>query len=320
MAKAPVLRRENLGIGKEFQQGMGPGIKKRGVILHYSARGLHASTDDLLRKMSKIPLGEAVEYPAEYAPQVLFPVPRAAARKSLGLGDPLPFQGVDVWNAWELTWLEPAGKPIIATAVITVPAESVNIVESKSLKLYLNSLAMSRYTSTDEVAAIISRDLSEIAGSEVAVAIATANQFSTGQIVDLPGHCIDYLDVQIDATGVDAGILRIAGVEPIEEQLHSHLLRSNCPVTNQPDLGSVLVRYRGPAIDRESLLNYIVSFRQHRDFHEACVERMFLDIKARCSPEKLTVYARYTRRGGLDINPFRSDFETTAENLRLWRQ
>ena len=115
-------------------------------------------------------------------------------------------------------------------------------------------------------------------------------------------------------------MLRTAGEDSIEEELHSHLLRSNCPVTHQPDMGSVLIRYRGPEIDRESLLRYIVSFRQQHDFHEACVERMFLDIKARCSPEKLTVYARYNRRGGLDINPFRSDFETTAENPRLWRQ
>lgn len=270
--------------------------------------------------MGKNPLGIPAVYPEEYAPQVLFAVPRTDARKALGLGDQLPFQGEDVWNAWELTWLDPAGKPIVATAVIIVPADSVNIVESKSLKLYLNSLAMSRYTSSDEVAEIINHDLSGIAGSEVAVSIAPASQSSSGPIVDLPGNCVDHLEVQIESTGVDPGILGIAGAEPVEEELHSHLLRSNCPVTNQPDLGSVLVRYRGPAIDRESLLKYIVSFRQHRDFHEACVERMFVDIKARCSPEKLTVYARYTRRGGIDINPFRSDFETSAENLRLWRQ
>ena len=270
--------------------------------------------------MSIIALGKTTEYPEEYAPQVLISVPRATARKVLGLGDQLPFQGQDVWNAWELTWLDSTGKPVVATAVIIVPADSVNIVESKSLKLYLNSLAMSRYKSTDEVAGMISRDLSGIAGADVAVNIAPASQSSTGQIVNLPGDCIDILDVQIDSTSVDAGLLSIAGVEPVAEELHSHLLRSNCPVTNQPDLGSVLVRYQGPAMDRESLLKYIVSFRQHNDFHETCVERMFIDIKARCGPDKLTVYARYNRRGGLDINPFRSDFETTAENLRLWRQ
>jgi len=272
------------------------------------------------KKMSKTPLGKPTDYPAEYSPQVLFAVPRIEARRALGLGAELPFQGEDVWNAWDLTWLEPTGKPVAATAVIIVPAESVNIVESKSLKLYLNSLAMSRYASIDEVAEIIRRDLSRITESEVQISLAPARAFSTGRIVDLPGDCIDDLDVEIGASGVDAKTLKTAGEDSIEEELHSHLLRSNCPVTHQPDMGSILIRYRGPAIDRESLLRYIVSFRQHNDFHEACVERIFLDIKASCHPEKLTVYARYNRRGGLDINPFRSDFETTAENLRLWRQ
>ncbi len=248
-------------------------------------------------------------------------MPRIEARKALGLGAELPIHVEDVWNAWELTWLEPSGKPIVATAVITVPADSLNIVESKSLKLYLNSLAMSRYASSDDIAAIISRDLSGITGSEVDISVLPANETSTARIDSLPGNCIDDLEVQIDASaGVDAATLRTAGEDSIEEELHSHLLRSNCPFTHQADLGSVLVRYRGPAIDRESLLRYIVSFRQHNDFHEACVERMFLDIKARCNPENLTVYARYNRRGGLDINPFRSDFETSAENRRLWRQ
>jgi 7-cyano-7-deazaguanine reductase len=270
--------------------------------------------------MSKNPLGEPTDYPDEYSPQVLFAVSRIEARKALGLGVELPFQGEDVWNAWELSWLESSGKPVVATAVITVPADSANIVESKSLKLYLNSLAMSRYASNDEVGEIIRRDLSGITESEVVVSITSATESSAAQISNLPGTCIDYFDVQIDASGVDAETLKNSGEDSIEEELHSHLLRSNCPVTNQPDMGSVLIRYRGPAIDRESLLRYIVSFRQHNDFHEACVERMFLDIKARCSADKLTVYARYNRRGGLDINPFRSDFETTAVNLRLWRQ
>jgi 7-cyano-7-deazaguanine reductase len=147
-----------------------------------------------------------------------------------------------------------------------------------------------------------------------------ATESRTYHIADFAGDCIDDLDVEIDDGSVDANLLQIDVEDSIEESLHSHLLRSNCPVTNQPDMGSVLIRYRGPKIDRASLLEYIVSYRQHNDFHEACVERMFVDIKARCNPEKLTVYARYNRRGGLDINPFRSDFETSAENLRLWRQ
>jgi 7-cyano-7-deazaguanine reductase len=287
----------------------------------YTTLPRHYPTDDLPQKMSKIPLGKPTDYPAEYSPQVLFAVPRIEARKALGMSAELPFHGEDVWNAWELTWLEPSGKPSVATAVITVPADSPNIVESKSLKLYLNSLAMSQYESIDEIGEIIRRDLSGIIGSKVDISILPANDSSTARIASFPGDCIDDLEVQIDVSaGVDAETLKTTGEASIEEELHSHLLRSNCPVTHQPDMGSALVRYRGPAIDRESLLRYIVSFRQHNDFHEACVERMFLDIKARCSPEKLTVYARYNRRGGLDINPFRSDFETTAENLRLWRQ
>jgi len=179
---------------------------------------------------------------------------------------------------------------------------------------------MSRYASKEEVAAIVATDLSDLTGSAVAVDITSASESSSDRIVDLPGDCIDDLDVQIEASDIDADTLNTVGKESVDEELHSHLLRSNCPVTNQPDLGSVLIRYRGPAMDRESLLRYIVSFRQHNDFHEACVERMFLDIKARCSCAQLTVYARYTRRGGIDINPFRSDFESSVENLRLWRQ
>lgn len=286
----------------------------------YTTLPCQPPTDDLPQKMNKTPLGEPTDYPAEYSPQVLFAVPRMEARMALGLGDDLPFQGEDIWNAWELTWLELSGKPHVATAVITVPADSLNIVESKSLKLYLNSLAMSRYASDDEVSEIISRDLSRTTESQVIIRIIPAREFASGQIVDLPGDCIDDLDLQFESSSVDASLLKTAGEDSLDEELHSHLLRSNCPVTNQPDMGSVLIRYRGPAINRESLLRYIVSFRQHNDFHEACVERMFSDIKARCGADKLTVYARYNRRGGLDINPFRSDFETTAENPRLWRQ
>ena len=268
--------------------------------------------------MSKIPLGKPTEYPEEYSPELLFPVPRLETRQ--GLGTELPFQGEDLWNAWELTWLEPSGKPVVATALITVSAHSENIVESKSLKLYLNSFAMSRYVSAKVVAEIITDDLSNLTGSAVTVDITPASESSSDQIADLPGDCIDGLDVQIDAGDVNADTLNTIGKESVDEALHSHLLRSNCPVTDQPDMGSVLIRYRGPTIDRESLLRYIVSFRQHNDFHEACVERMFVDIKERCGCEKLTVYARYMRRGGIDINPFRSDFEASAENLRLWRQ
>jgi len=270
--------------------------------------------------MSKNPLGKPTDYADGYSPGVLYAVPRIEARAALGLGAKLPFRGEDIWNAWELTWLDLSGKPIAATASFTVRADSANLIESKSLKLYLNSLAMSRYASQDEVAEIIRHDLTRIAGSDVAVRVRTASDSASARIDDLPGRCIDDVEVQIDVFDVDATILENAGAELVDEALHSHLLRSNCPVTRQPDIGSVLIRYRGPRIDHESLLRYIVSFRQHSDFHEACVERMYLDIKNRCCPVNLTVYARYNRRGGLDINPFRSDFESSAEDLRLWRQ
>jgi len=232
----------------------------------------------------------------------------------------LPFSGKDIWNAWELTWLDLSGKPIVATAAIVVDATSPNIIESKSLKLYLNSLAMSRYASADEVAALITTNLSRLAGSEVVISISTAADSSSDKISQFPGTCIDDLAIGAAPDDVDADLLRIESEEEADEKLYSHLLRSNCPVTNQPDMGSVLIHYRGPKIDRSSLLRYIVSYRIHNDFHEACVERIFLDIKERCAAEALTVYARYNRRGGLDINPFRTDTDERPDNLRLWRQ
>lgn len=267
--------------------------------------------------MSRIPLGQATEYPEEYAPEVLFPVARSEARAALGLGAPLPFSGADVWNAWELSWLDPSGKPVVATATLTVPADSPNLVESKSLKLYLGSLAMSRYASAAAVAALIREDLANATGSDVDVNIHVGTEVLP--VDALPGRCVDELGFANVRDDVDASLLS-AGGEQAAECLHTHLLRSLCPVTGQPDLGSVLLRYEGPRIDPVSFLEYVVSFRRHNDFHEACVERMFVDVKRECRPDKLTVYARYTRRGGIDINPFRSDFETAIPNTRLWRQ
>lgn len=270
--------------------------------------------------MSRLPLGQTTEYPEEYAPDVLYPVSRAEARETLALGDELPFRGADIWNAWELTWLDASGKPVCATATLRVDADSPFIVESKSLKLYLGSLAMSRYDSAHNLAEVIAADLSRVTGSEVDVTIAAGASGALAQIQSLPGTCVDDLPFKAPRDDVDAGLLRCESGELVSGTLHSHLLRSLCPVTNQPDYGSVLIRYHGPRIEPSSVLEYIVSYRQHNDFHEACVERMFLDIRSRCKTEKLTVYARYTRRGGIDINPFRSDFETEINNLRLWRQ
>ena len=266
------------------------------------------------------PLGKESLYPQEYAPELLCGIARRDTRQALGMGDALPFRGEDLWNAWELTWLDESGRPAVATATLRVPVDSEYIVESKSLKLYLNSFTMSHYGTKSELQQTIATDLGKITGSDVIVTLTAASESVIDTIDELSGTCIDSSEGDYSATEVDATVLESNSHEIVSEELHSHLLRSNCPVTNQPDLGSVLIRYRGPQIDKTALLQYVVSFRQHKDFHEACVERMFVDIKQHCAPETLSVYARYTRRGGIDINPFRSDYEDVAANIRLWRQ
>jgi len=263
------------------------------------------------------PLGKTATYSGQYDPGLLFAIPRAESRGTLGLGNDLPFNGCDIWNAWELTWLGPNGVPQIATAEIRVPASSGNIIESKSLKLYLNSFSMTEFASTDDVKAAIQNDLGQLTDSDLNIALTTATGESP--VEEFAGQCIDSVDAKCTVYTVDASLLRSGG-DVISQSLHSHLLRSLCPVTNQPDIGSVLISYQGPRIDQAGLLQYIVSYRNHNDFHEACVERMFVDILERCGPEKLTVYARYQRRGGIDINPFRSNFESKPANIRLWRQ
>ena len=270
--------------------------------------------------MSKNPLGAATRYPSTYSPELLFAVARIDARNLSGIDEDLPFSGIDLWNAWELTWLDATGKPVVATAEIRVPCISPAIIESKSLKLYLNSLSMSRYENGVSVQNVIEDDLSKTAGTRVLVRISLANTWHDHSISQLPGKCIDESPATTSNKDVDASLLKSDLPTVKLEELHSHLLYSNCPVTNQPDSGSILIRYSGPKIDETSLLNYLVSYRQHNDFHEACVERIFVDIKKHCGPDKLTVYARYNRRGGLDINPFRTDFDEGVENIRLWRQ
>ena len=266
----------------------------------------------------KSPLGERSLYPATYSPDLLHSIPRQENRRILGLASEVPFRGVDVWNAYELTWLDGNGKPHVATAEFRVPADSPSIIESKSMKLYLNSLSMTRYSGSGEVVTTIAADLSGAAGSPVQVQLSTLSD--AGTLTELPGTCIDDSKVDCQSKDVEPDLLRCAGDDPVTEELHSHLLRSLCPVTDQPDMGSLLVRYKGRPIDRDSLLRYVVSYRNHNAFHESCVERMFLDIKSHCEPDALTIYARYNRRGGIDINPFRSDFESTIDNPRLYRQ
>lgn len=267
------------------------------------------------------PLGRAVGYADQYNPELLFPIPRQQARDSLGISaSALPFNGVDIWNAYELSWLNPGGRPEVACAEFRIPCESANIIESKSFKLYLNSLNQSRFTSVEQLGSTLSTDLSAAAGATVEVLIKRLDSDEGMAISRLQGDCLDQLDITIDDYRPDPALLGVNGDEEVQEQLYSHLLRSLCPVTGQPDWGSVEINYRGPRINREGLLKYIIGYRQHQEFHEQCVERIFSDIMARCKPVALSVSARYLRRGGLDINPCRSNTGAVAENIRLLRQ
>lgn len=268
------------------------------------------------------PLGKSSEYIATYTPSLLFPIPRTAKWAELGLtAETLPYQGVDFWNCYELSWLLPSGKPVVAIGEFCIPADSPNIIESKSFKLYLNSLNQTPFASQAELVTTLEKDLSGAAGKPVGVRIRSLKDIEAEGIVPVPGVCVDDLDITISSYDrPQPELLRCDEARVVEESLHSHLLKSNCPVTSQPDWGSVAVEYRGAALDHASFLAYIVSFRQHSDFHEQCVERIFMDLQRLLKPEKLTVSARYVRRGGLDINPYRSTEKLTLENGRLARQ
>ena len=266
-----------------------------------------------------LPLGRKTAYPNKYQPDLLFPIARSESRASYLSGE-LPFDGADIWNAWELTWLKPGGLPVVATAQIVIPADSPNLIESKSLKLYLNSFAMSHFDDAREVRRRLSEDLGSRVGADISVQIQMLEDAEANVVAQLPGLCLDSKPATPTNWEADATLLTIDTETNVEEELHSHLLRSLCPVTGQPDIGSIAIHYCGPRIDHTSLLQYIVSFREHNDFHEACIERMFVDILERCQPERLGLYARYQRRGGIDINPMRSNYGLAVENLRLWRQ
>jgi 7-cyano-7-deazaguanine reductase len=272
---------------------------------------MSAPPDDIGRS----PLGHATGYPDTYDPAQLFIVPRA-----LGLTGALPFSGSDIWTAYELTWLDPRGKPTVAVATIEVPAESPSIVESKSMKLYLGSFAQSSYASPEIVATTIGRDLAAAVGAPVRLFLLDSTRFGAERFAEFEGESLDGLAVDCSEYEVDATSL-VAGDDHADEALTTNLFRSVCPITGQPDIASVRIAYRGPRIDRAGLLRYFVSYRCHPGFHEHCVERMFVDIAARCRTERLTVHARFTRRGGIDINPFRTDaMEPPPPNLRTARQ
>jgi len=267
-------------------------------------------------------LGQSVAFPSSYDAGLLFPIPRTDARSKLGLDDSLPFVGVDLWNAYELSWLDLRGKPQVALAEFRVPATSPNLVESKSFKLYLNSFAQERLANADALRATLIADLSAAAGAPVSVSLIAPTSPQAFPVSVLPGELIDGVAITIEHYGPPAPeLLKSDAQETVEETLVSHLFRSNCPVTGQPDWASLQIAYTGPRIDRAALLRYLVSFRTHSDFHESCVERIFLDLRTRCAPVKLSVYARFTRRGGLDINPFRAlPGAAMPDNLRLSRQ
>jgi 7-cyano-7-deazaguanine reductase len=264
--------------------------------------------------------GKVLACEDRYDPELILPVSRAAHRRGIGLGRVLPFSGIDIWNAYELSWLDPGGKPRVAMATIIFPAESPNLIESRSMKLYLNSFNQSRFSSIDLVEKTMKRNLSRACGSRVKIKITLPGRFGRQVLEELEGELIDGINVAISDYRPNPALLSARG-PVVEETLTSNLLKSNCPLTGQPDWASIQVRYRGPKINRAGLLRYIISFRQHGDFHEHCVERVFMDILSQCRSERLTVYARYTRRGGIDINPFRTNCgDAPPSNRRTARQ
>jgi 7-cyano-7-deazaguanine reductase len=258
-------------------------------------------------------LGRPSAYTGEYDPALLFPLPRAQSRDALGLRGAVPFFGADLWTAFELGWLNMRGKPQLALAHFVVPCESVNIIESKSFKLYLNSFSNSRFADAGQVQSRIRDDVNEalwrggVAQSSVGVRLLGPDQFGLEKVHELEGLNLDRLEIECTRYEPAPDLLSARFDEqPVSEVLVSRLLKSNCPVTGQPDWGSVQISYAGPQIDQGGLLQYLVSYRNHSEFHEQCVERIFMDLWTLCKPIRLSVYARYTRRGGLDINPFRT--------------
>jgi len=265
------------------------------------------------------PLGKATGYPDRYDSSLLFPIDRGAQREALGLRGALPFAGADLWTAYEISWLDSRNKPQLAIGELRIAADSPATVESKSLKLYLGSFAREQVVTRERLAQTIAGDLNRICRAEVDVLLHPATAAATPDIAELPGVSVDNEDA-VAAAAPDPALLE-AGDAIVDETLSSTLFRSNCPVTGQPDYADVMVRYRGPRIARASLLSYLLSYRRHAAFHESCVERIYIDLAARCRPERLTVYARFTRRGGIDINPFRSNYEAPpAASQRTPRQ
>lgn len=260
-------------------------------------------------------LGKEVAYPTEYDAGILLPIARSLGRASLAtplrndstlMTSALLFEGWDMWRGYELSWLDPRGLPRVAILKAWFPHDSTHIIESKSFKLYLNSLNHTRFADVKSLERLITADLSERAGAPVRVAIVSPEQFVNERISEPADICIDNQSIDIEIYQPDAKLLRCDPEQIKSESLFSRLLKSNCPVTGQPDWASLHIQYTGPAIAHDALLRYVVSYRQHEGFHEQCVEQIFCDLMRHCQPTELSVYARYTRRGGMDINPWRA--------------
>ena len=271
-----------------------------------------------------IVLGKKSRYPDQYDNSLLYPISRKIARDQLKITDPLPFKGFDIWNCYEVSWLAKGGKPEVRVLEFFVDANSPNIIESKSLKLYLNSFNNTKFVDAAEVRALIERDLNAVLKSNITVLLKDLASYDGQTIGNFIGTNLDSLDITIDNFDIVQNHPKLSEDSvQVEEVLYSNLLKSNCLVTNQPDWASIQINYKGKKIDTKSLLKYLVSFRNHNEFHEQCVERIFCDISAFCSPDELTIYARYTRRGGIDINPIRSSRNlnvTDVSNFRHIRQ
>lgn len=267
-------------------------------------------------------LGQTTEYPSHYTPELLHCLPRQQQRKKLGIDtSSLPFTGVDIWNAYELSWLNPKGKPQVGTAEFYIPCASKNMVESKSFKLYLNSLNQTQFIDQQDVKKTLEKDLSERLCSPLKIKLNSLSKTPNIKQNILTAKCLDDVDITTQCYTPTPELLTVDNRKPVhQESLTSHLFKTNCPVTGQPDWASIYIDYHGQPIDHDGLLNYLISYRQHCDFHEHCVESIFMDIWQICKPTQLTVYARYTRRGGLDINPWRSNHLEHMENIRLCRQ
>jgi 7-cyano-7-deazaguanine reductase len=266
------------------------------------------------------PLGKKTTYYEAYDASLLFTISRTVKRDEIGVSKKLPFHGIDIWNNYELSWLNLKGKPEVAIAEFRLPCESPFLIESKSLKLYFNSFNQAKFANSQNIIDTIRKDLSEASQSSVDVRLHKFNNLKKIQLEEFHGYCIDNIEVDINEYVVNPKLLK-CGKERVQEELYSNLLKSNCLVTEQPDWGSVYISYQGPKIDHASLLKYIISFRQHNEFHEQCIERIFMDLVRECKTEKLTVFGKYTRRGGLDINPYRSNFQQpTSSFVRTPRQ